>query len=66
MFYKFLSKLLKKAVSYADRFLTKDILGKLILECPWYFPEIMLCEYLKKSHSSYTMFIVGGHAAGRS
>jgi FkbM family methyltransferase len=57
----FLNSLFKKAISYADRFLTKDVLGKLILKCPWYFPEIMLLEYLKRSHSSYTMFIVGAY-----
>jgi hypothetical protein len=57
----FLKKLFQKVNFYIDRFLTKDILGKLILECPWYFPEIILLEYLKKSRSSYTMFIVGAY-----
>jgi FkbM family methyltransferase len=57
----FIKKIFRKIIFYINFFLTKDILGKLILECPWYFPEIILLEYLKKSHSTYTMFIVGAY-----
>ena len=43
-----------------DHYFTKDNLGKLILH-PWYFPEIILLEQLKKSNRPITMFIIGAY-----
>ena len=50
-----------KISSFLKKFFFKKNIYSKILRYPWDFPEVMLLEYLRKSKTSLTMFIIGAY-----